>query len=139
MNDLIKGIIAFLSLAHAFSQSISGEATDIDGNPLVGVNIEVVGTDISSLSDSTGSYKIIGMDSGKVLIKATYIGYSTSTKRAQINGDDINVNFLLRNVAISGDGLFVTGTRSFGRTSMKSPTPIDGLIKRLYGVKVMEI
>ena len=126
MNDLIKGVIAFLSLAHAFSQSISGEATDIDGNPLVGVNIEVVGTDISSLSDSTGSYKIIGMDSGKVLIKATYIGYSTSTKRVQINGDNINVNFLLRNVAIPGDWLFVTGTRSFGRTSMKSPTPIDG-------------
>ena len=100
--------------------------TDVDGNPLPGANIEVKGTDIGSSTDNNGSYTITGVDSGKVLIEATYIGYSKSTKRAQIKGDDINLNFSLRKVSISGDGVFVTGTRSSGRSSMKSPTPIDG-------------
>ena len=126
MKDLKIVFIGFLILTHAFSQSISGEVTDVDGNPLPGANIEVKGTDIGSSTDNNGSYTITGVDSGKVLIEATYIGYSKSTKRAQIKGDDINLNFSLRKVSISGDGVFVTGTRSSGRSSMKSPTPIDG-------------
>tara|TARA_A100001015_G_scaffold108509_1_gene120362 strand:+ start:767 stop:3436 length:2670 start_codon:yes stop_codon:yes gene_type:complete len=126
MKDLKIVFIGFLSLTYAFSQSISGEVTDIDGNPLDGANIKVKGTDIGSSSDSNGSYTITGIDSGKVQIEVTYIGYSKSTKRAQIKGDDININFTLRKITISGDGVFVTGTRSSGRSSMKSPTPIDG-------------
>ena len=100
MKDLKIVFIGFLILTHAFSQSISGEVTDVDGNPLPGANIEVKGTDIGSSTDNNGSYTIIGVDSGKVLIEATYIGYSKSTKRAQIKGDDINLNFSSVNLAI---------------------------------------
>ena len=43
MKDLKIVFIGFLSLTYAFSQSISGEVTDIDGNPLDGANIKVKG------------------------------------------------------------------------------------------------
>ena len=71
MKDLKIVFIGFLSLTYAFSQSISGKVTDIDGNPLNGANIKVKGTDIGSSSDSNGSYTITGIDSGKVQIEVT--------------------------------------------------------------------
>ena len=62
MKDIKIVFIGFLSLTYAFSQSISGEVTDIDGNPLAGANINVKGTDIGSSSDSNGFYTITGID-----------------------------------------------------------------------------
>ena len=58
MKDLKIVVIGFLSLTYAFSQSISGEVTDVDGKPLDGANIKVKGTDIRSSAVSNGSYKI---------------------------------------------------------------------------------
>ena len=41
--------VSLLSIMHA--QSVSGTVTDNDGNPLVGANIEIVGTGQGSSSD----------------------------------------------------------------------------------------
>ena len=108
------------------AQSVSGTVTDNDGNPLVGANIEIVGTGQGSSSDGSGNYMITDVASGDVTVKASYIGYKTQTKTSEVGPGGSNVNFSLTASAVSGAGVLVTGTRAAGRTAMKSPTPIDG-------------
>ncbi len=120
---LLSGLLITSSL---FAQSVSGTVTDSDGNPLAGANVEVVGTGQGSSSDASGSYMITGVTPGVQNVKASYIGHRTKTKSVEVGAGGANLNFALAVSAVSGEGVFVTGTRAAGRTAMKSPTPIDG-------------
>ena len=126
MKKLVLLFFAVSLLSIMRAQSVSGTVTDNDGNPLVGANIEIVGTGQGSSSDGSGNYMITDVASGAVTVKASYIGYKTQTKTSEVGPGGSNVNFSLTASAVSGAGVFVTGTRAAGRTAMKSPTPIDG-------------
>ena len=88
--------------------------------------VEVVDTGQGSSSDASGSYMITGVNPGLQNVKASYIGHRTQTKSVEVSAGGANLNFALAVSAVSGEGVFVTGTRAAGRTAMKSPTPIDG-------------
>ena len=126
MKKLVLLFFAVSLLSIMRAQSVSGTVTDNDGNPLVGANIEIVGTGQGSSSDGSGNYMITDVASGDVTVKASYIGYKTQTKTSEVGPGGSNVNFSLTASAVSGAGVLVTGTRAAGRTAMKSPTPIDG-------------
>ena len=126
MKKVVLLLTYLLITSFLFAQSISGTVTDSDGNPLAGANVEVVGTGQGSSSDASGSYMITGVASGKVSVKASYIGHKTQKKSVEVSAAGANLNFALAMSAVAGEGVFVTGTRAAGRTAMKSPTPIDG-------------
>jgi len=122
MKKVVLLLTGLLITSSLFAQSISGTVTDSDGNPLAGANVEVVGTGQGSSSDASGSYMITGVAPGLQNVKASYIGHRTKTKSVEVSAGGANLNFALAVSAVSGEGVFVTGTRAAGRTAMKSPT-----------------
>ena len=107
--------------------SISGTVTDADGNPLAGANVAVDGTSMGGATVGSGAYLINGVSAGTYSVTASYIGYKSGTKSVTVlDGATATVDFTLSVDALETAIVLVTGTRAAGRTSMKSPSPIDG-------------
>ena len=119
-------IFLILNLSFAVGQTISGTVTDENGNGLAGANVTVEGTNMGAAANSSGSYSISGVAPGTYTVTASFIGYSSSSRSVNVGDGGATANFSLAASALAGAGVFVTGTRAAGRTSMKSPTPIDG-------------
>ena len=67
----------FVPLSHA--STLTGRITDAStGDPLFGANVFLVGTSFGDAADEDGSYVLSNVPSGKYLIRATYIGYTTA-------------------------------------------------------------
>ena len=118
-------IFLILNLSCAVGQTISGTVTDENGNGLAGANVTVEGTNMGAAANSSGSYSI-SVALGTYTVSASFIGYNSSSKSVIVGDGGATANFSLASSALAGAGVFVTGTRAAGRTSMKSPTPIDG-------------
>ena len=119
-------VFLILNLSFAIGQSISGTITDENGNGLAGANVTVEGTNMGAAANSSGSYSISGVAPGTYTVSASFIGYNSSSKSVNVGDGGATANFSLASSALAGAGVLVTGTRAAGRTSMKSPTPIDG-------------
>ena len=119
-------IFLILNLSFAVGKTISGTVTDENGNSLAGANVTVEGTNMGAAANSSGSYSISGVALGTYTVSASFIGYNSSSKSVIVGDGGATANFSLASSALAGAGVFVTGTRAAGRTSMKSPTPIDG-------------
>lgn len=56
---------------------LSGRTTDAEtGQPLSGVNIEVLGTDLATTTDTQGRYVITNVPPGPARVKASLVGYA---------------------------------------------------------------
>ena len=128
MRNLIKIIVVLNCAAWLFAQngSISGTVSDADGNPLAGANVSVEGTSMGAATITSGAYSISGVPAGSYTVTASYIGYEPSSQSVDVSAGSAQADFSLATSALAGADVFVTGTRAAGRTSMKSPTPIDG-------------
>lgn len=76
----IAGVLIAFSIAAAANAqgSIAGVVEDATtGEPLIGVNIIVVGTSSGAATDLDGRYRITGMRPGEYNIKVSYIGFET--------------------------------------------------------------
>jgi len=79
---ILVSVILFFSLSDTqflFAGStgkIAGKIVDAKtGEPLIGANIIIVGTQLGASSDVSGRYYIIGVPAGTYSLKASYIGY----------------------------------------------------------------
>jgi len=72
--------LATLSIKDIYSKrivfSVSGTVTDQAGEPLIGVNIQVKGTDKGTATDFDGNFSLEDIDENAVLV-VSYIGYQT--------------------------------------------------------------
>ena len=126
MKNLYHVLFAFILCSGLTAQTVSGTVTDENGDPLPGANVIVSGTLKGSAADVSGVYSISGVSQGTHTLTVSYIGYEDQSTTANISDNGATVNFALTSSALSGATVLVTGSRSSGRSSMKSPTPIDG-------------
>lgn len=126
MKNLYHVLFAFILCSGLTAQTVSGTVTDENGDPLPGANVIVSGTLKGSAADVSGVYSISGVSQGTHTLTVSYIGYEDQSTTANIGDNGATVNFALTSSALSGATVLVTGSRSSGRSSMKSPTPIDG-------------
>ncbi len=80
MKKYVLIVLTCLALipATAWAQaSVKGVVKDVDtGNPLSGVVVQVVGTTLTAISDSEGTYFFVSLPQGKHLLSFTFVGYS---------------------------------------------------------------
>ncbi len=127
MKKLINIIFALGMFTGLMAQgSFVGSVTDADGNALPGANVAVEGTSLGAATDGDGAYSIYGVPAGSYTLTASFIGYESSSQSVTVGEGASQVDFSLAVSALAGADVFVTGTRAAGRTSMKSPVPIDG-------------
>jgi|TARA_Y100000310_G_scaffold330085_2_gene401103 TonB-linked SusC/RagA family outer membrane protein len=91
--------------------SVSGRVTDADnGDPLVGANILVVGTNLGAATDVNGEYTISRVPAGAQRLNANYIGYASMSTNVDIPADGAaTADFSLNVAALNLNEIIVTG------------------------------
>ena len=91
--------------------TVAGRVTDQDGNPLVGANVLIVGTNMGAATGMDGDYSMASVTAGDYKVSANYIGYATSSEQVSVlAGSVTELNFSLRASAIDMNEIVVTGT-----------------------------
>ncbi|PTX44519.1 iron complex outermembrane receptor protein [Christiangramia gaetbulicola] len=107
MMSLLFGVFAY-----AQTGSISGTITDAaTGEPLLGTNIIVRGTNTGATTNESGYYKL-ELDPDNYTIEVFFIGYETVTRDIAIQaGEDMKMDFSLEPSASVMDEVVVSANR----------------------------
>lgn len=107
MMSLLFGVFAY-----AQTGSISGTITDAaTGEPLLGTNIIVRGTNTGATTNESGYYKL-ELDPDNYTIEVFFIGYETVTRDVTIQaGEDMKMDFSLEPSASVMDEVVVSANR----------------------------
>ena len=92
--------------------TIVGEVTDAStAAPLQGVEVGVVGSSLTSITNADGRYRIAGVPAGDVVVRARMLGYRSLTQPARLAaGGTATVNFELGVSVIALEGMVITAT-----------------------------
>ncbi|MDR3667665.1 MAG: TonB-dependent receptor [Ignavibacteriaceae bacterium] len=129
--SLCPYIFPFLLLASLFSidlyagttGKLTGKVTDATTNePLIGTNIIVVGTNMGAAADVDGNYFILNIPPGTYQIKATQIGYaSTTIQNVKISVDQTTrIDIKLGTQVIQLQNVVVTSQRGYVQKDLTS-------------------
>ena len=126
---------------------------DATGAPVNGVQISIEGTNRGGLTNQQGRYLVVNVPAGTHTVRATYIGFRTTTTEVSVTADAIaTADFRLEVSALSMDEIVVTGTagaverRKLGNSlasvsleNLQENVPIEGfgqaLEARMPGVR----
>src|SRR5690606_6846257 len=108
-------IVTFLLLATTINVAprvasaqgmLAGRVTDTVGEPLIGVNVIVVGTNRGAATDINGDYEIPGISAGAFSVNVSYIGFQTKlfTGIEIADDDTTRLNVELEEAILSTDG-----------------------------------
>ena len=93
---------------------LSGLVTSEAGEPLIGVNIIIVETELGTASGETGDYFILNILPGRYTVKFMMIGYKTSIQKEVVIRSDFNTRLdvsLEQTVLEAGEEVVVFATR----------------------------
>ncbi|HLP17416.1 MAG TPA: TonB-dependent receptor [Bacteroidota bacterium] len=114
---LICALFVIFALGSVQAQTIgkiSGSIRDSQTKePLVGVNIRVIGTSLGAVSDIDGSYFILNIPPGKYVVQASMLGYQKSSQKDVIVNSNrtTTVDYKLSSEAIEHAEVIVEATR----------------------------
>lgn len=106
-------VLAIVPLVAGAQQTgtILGRVTNESGRPLADTRVQVVGTTRGGLSGEDGSYRITGVTTGNVQVRATRLGYTAQVRTVSVRANDSNEqNFSLAETATTLDQVVVTAT-----------------------------
>src|SRR5688572_2669882 len=63
---------------------VTGFVTDSVGNPVFGAAVSIVGTSLSAMTDQRGQFRITGVPTGVVEIRARRLGFVPTVREAQV-------------------------------------------------------
>ncbi len=100
--------------------SLVGQVLDYQtGAPLNGAVVSVLGTDLSQITDSKGSFVLDGLPPGRHLITTEYLGYGQRTDSVTVfSQETVDIEIHMAPQAVEVEGLVVTARTRFGRTSV---------------------
>jgi len=82
MKNLILCVLLILpiSLFAGVTGKLAGTIVDANtGESLIGANVQIIGTEMGAATDLKGLFVILNIPPGTITVKATYIGYETTT------------------------------------------------------------
>jgi len=111
------------------NKTIQGKVTDeIDGSPLVGVNVYFPELRRGTVSDSQGTFKIDNLPAVKTTIQISFVGHQTIVK--QIDLRSVNeINFSLKESNAMMNEVVITALTGNSLVK-KTPSPITYVSKR---------
>lgn len=81
------------------------------GAPVAGAQVVVVGTQLGSLTDRDGRYRIPNVTAGRREVSVIFIGYRTESAQVEVRpGQTVTLDFQLSVSAVALDEIIVTGT-----------------------------
>ncbi len=112
---LAAAIFAAFVPASAIAQTtgmVEGRVTEQgSGRPLQGVQVHVAGTTVGTVTIANGTYRIIGVPSRTVEVRARLIGFAPQNRQAGVTaGQTATVNFEMAVSALQLEQVVVTGS-----------------------------
>lgn len=111
MNRIVK-LLLLLSISAIYAEgTITGNITDkVTREPLIGVAISIVDTELGAATGINGDYTITDIEPGVYRLEITYLGYEPVIKTDinVISGRPTRVDVSLRQQVIEGEGVVVT-------------------------------
>ncbi len=108
-------LLLFVSLAATAGTTgkIAGRVTDVDGNPLVGATVMIVGTSYGAMTDPNGEYFIINLQPGTYNLRSSMVGMGEQTKEGASVIVDMTtrMDFVLNPTAVGSTVITVTDQR----------------------------
>jgi len=96
--------------------TVNGTVKDETGSPMIGVNLQLKGTTLASITDIDGNYTLSGTvpSEGEYGLVTSYIGYSNSTQSIQVSASKatFQLNFDMLPDLLKLDEVVVTGNTS---------------------------
>ena len=108
MKILIKALILLGSLSVYGQNSLSGKITDIQNEPLFGVEIYATELHKGTITNKNGEYKLNNLPNGKVKILFSYLGFQTQTKIIDLSSKNQSVNILLLESVFTIDEVIIS-------------------------------
>ncbi len=135
---LLVGFLLVPTLAFA-QKSIKGTVTDESGEPLVGVTVQVAGTDEYAVTDLDGQYTVLANDGDKLIV--SFIGMKTREVKVAGNAPMLitllNDTVLLEETVVVGYGtqkkVSVTGSVVAMAGKELEKLPMDNVSNMLAG------
>lgn len=88
---------------------VAGTVTDVrTQRPLAGAQVNIVGTQRGTLTDSNGRFRITGLTGQTVQVQVVILGYRTTTRTVSVG--DVAIRMPLEESAVQLDEIVVTGT-----------------------------
>ncbi len=119
-------VVVAMTCAHAGTTGkVAGKVLDAQtGEPLVGVNVMLVGTTLGASSDIEGEYFILNIPPGTYTVKASAVGYSPVTVTAvRVTADQTTrVPFSIKPETVEIEDVVVTATRPMVQKDLTSTT-----------------
>lgn len=130
--------------AQDFHGDISGKVTDIDGVPLPGANVVVVGTTLGDVADERGAFLIRRVPPGRYDVVASMIGFRAETASNVLISprQTAEVRFSLQETVIELGEVNITARvqkqeQSDPRTSLRFMEPVNSKILPGFGEDVL--
>lgn len=155
LKRLVLGIVAASAASAALSAAdITGKVVDENSEPLIQATVRLLSPRDSSfvkgtVTDLNGAYRLSGVNKGKYIVEASYVGYSPAMTNITVSNSNISLNALrlsessvmLKDVTVVGVKTQVKvmeDTVEFNADSYKTQpnAVVEDLLKRLPGVEV---
>ena len=121
MKNFIKVIILLIGITSYSQTTVKGVVTDEKNNPLPQVNV-VVGSNVSTTTDSDGKFSVATNLKGVQKIKVTYVGYLSQTKSLNVS-ENSTLNFVMKESSETLNEVVMTAT-SVKRSQKETPLSI---------------
>ena len=142
MRKSIATLFTFLlllcaSVAYSQTGAVSGTVTDIAGEPLIGVNVSVKGTQIGGITNIDGKFSLTGVPANATLT-ISYVGFVSQEIPV---GNQRTINVKLKEDTQSLEEVVVIGygTRKAGEITGSVATVKSEEIQRLAAVTTAEV
>jgi len=105
-------ILLFSTSVHA-QTTLTGKVIDAEsGEPLVGANIILQGSELGVVSDLDGEFVFRNLERNQYVLRVSYVGYAVSTREIDMTSDYQRVEISLIPVSYEFNTIVVTGTRT---------------------------
>jgi len=136
---LLLGTLSGASAQVTATGVISGQVIDAEGRPLGGAIVRVEGTNLRSVSNASGFYRVANVQSETVEVAVSYIGYSSATRSVVVPaGGTARVDFELQINPILIQGIEVEGLQSGSRAAALNRQLTSTSIMNVIGSEQIE-
>ena len=105
-------LITSLSLYSQNTGNVAGYVVNENGDPMVGVNVILKGTEFGTATDNNGYFTISRVPAGNYTLEASFIGYETYSKAILVTpGETIVLHITMKLGVIKAEEVVVTGYR----------------------------
>ncbi len=93
-NLIGLGLLLVSIVAMGQESTITGTVTNMDGTPIAGANVYILGTGQGASTNTDGLYTIPGLKQRSYFLQVSYLGFQTVTKSVQVEENN-TVDFVL--------------------------------------------